>query len=92
MLGANIGTTISGLIFSMKSSLEAKRLSVAGMLFNILGVLVFIPFLYIYKEYINLNNSAYLISIAHIYFNVITGILGLFIITPLCKISSFLVR
>ena len=49
MLGANIGTTISGLIFSMKSSLEAKRLSVAGMLFNILGVLVFIPFLYIYK-------------------------------------------
>ncbi len=92
MLGANIGTTISGLIFSMKESIDAKRLAVAGMLFNIFGVLLVIPFLYIYKEYINLNNNPFLISTTHIYFNILTGILGLFIISPLCKFSSFLVQ
>lgn len=92
MLGANIGTTISGLIFSMKESIDAKRLAVAGMLFNILGVLFVLPFLYIYKEYILSNNSPFLISTAHIYFNILTGVLGLFIITPLCNLSSFFVR
>ena len=92
MLGANIGTTISGLIFSLKESIDAKKLATAGMLFNILGVLLAIPFLYIYKESINSNNNPLLISTAHIFFNVLTGVLGIFFITPLCKLASFLVR
>ncbi len=92
MLGANIGTTISGLIFSINSSVDSKRVAVGSLLFNIFGVLLIIPFIYIYKESILYLNNSYLISTMHIYFNIITGILGLFLITPLTKLTQKLVK
>ena len=92
MLGANIGTTISGLIFSLKESINSKRLVVSGLLFNVFGVLLVMPFLYIYKHNINTCNIKYLVSISHILFNIATGLLGLFFIKPLCYISKCLVK
>lgn len=92
MLGANIGTTISGLVFSINSQINAKRVALAGLLFNLFGVILVIPFLYIYKENINNFNSTYLISTMHIYFNIITGIIGIVFIKPLCYISNFLIK
>lgn len=91
MMGANIGTTISGLLFSISSSTDAKRLALSSMLFNILGVVLFIPLLYIYKERINDLNDTYLISLSHIYFNIITGIIGILFIKPLCFISKAII-
>ncbi|MBQ8293009.1 MAG: Na/Pi cotransporter family protein [Bacilli bacterium] len=92
MLGANIGTTISGLIFSLNCDTSAKRVSLASLLFNLFGVLLTLPFLYIYKDIINNFKSIYLISTLHIYFNIITGFIGLFFIKPLCNISCFLIK
>ncbi len=92
MLGANIGTTISGLIFSINSQINAKRVALASLLFNLFGVILMIPFLYIYKETINSFNSTYLISTTHIYFNIITGLMGVFFIKPLCHLSNFLIK
>lgn len=91
MMGANIGTTISGLLFSISSSTDAKRLALSSMLFNILGVVLFVPFLYIYKESISALNNTYLISLSHIYFNIITGIIGILFIKPLCYISKVII-
>jgi phosphate:Na+ symporter len=92
MLGANIGTTISGLIYSLKESVDAKKLVIASLLFNVFGVLFSIPFLYIYMNTINNLHFEYLISVSHIIFNIISGILGLFFIKPLCYITKFLVK
>lgn len=92
MLGANIGTTISGLIFSINSEINAKRVALAGLLFNLFGVLLAIPFLYIYKDTVSSFNSTYLISTMHIYFNIITGIIGIFLIKPFCLITNFLIK
>lgn len=92
MLGANIGTTIFGLIYSLKESIESKRLVVGGLIFNILGVLLTLPFLYIYKNFLNNCNIEYLISFSHILFNLVTGIIGLFFIKPLCYITTILVK
>lgn len=92
MLGANIGTTISSLIYSLKESVDAKKLVIASLLFNVFGVLFSIPFLYIYMNAINNLHFEYLISVSHIIFNIISGILGLLFIRPLCYITKFLVK
>jgi len=45
VLGANIGTTSTALIASIGTSLTARRAALAHVIFNILGSLVFLPFL-----------------------------------------------
>lgn len=45
ILGANIGTTSTALISSIGTSLTARRTALAHCLFNVCGVLVFLPFL-----------------------------------------------
>lgn len=42
--GANIGTTITAVVSSLGSKLEAKRVAVANLLFKVLGVLLVFPF------------------------------------------------
>lgn len=92
MLGANIGTTISGLLFSINSSIDAKRVAIGSLLFNVFGVLIVFPSLYIYKERISNFDNTYLVSTMHIYFNIITGIMGLFSINFLTALTNKIVK
>ena len=92
MLGANIGTTISGLIYSLRESEDAKKLVIASLLFNVFGVFFTTPLLYIYMNVINDLHFEYLISVSHIVFNIVSGVIGLFFIKPLCYITKFLVK
>jgi len=45
ILGANIGTCVTALIASIGSSLSAKRSAMSHFTFNIIGVLLFFPFI-----------------------------------------------
>lgn len=45
ILGANIGSCVTGLIAALKLSSAAKRTSIAQILMNVAGVLVFLPFI-----------------------------------------------
>lgn len=45
ILGANIGTTSTALIASVGTSLTARRSALAHLLFNVIGVILFLPFL-----------------------------------------------
>lgn len=92
MLGANIGTTISGLLFSINTNVDSKRVAFGSLLFNFFSVILVLPFLYIYKEYFNSLKTPYLISLFHIYFNVITGIIGIIFINPLTKLTCLLIK
>ena len=92
MLGANIGTTLSGLFFSINSSIDSKRVAVGSFLFNLFGVIFTIPFLYIYNNIISSFNQQYLISIMHIFFNIITGFLGILFINPLTFLTIKIIK
>src|SRR5246500_1022157 len=45
VIGANIGTTTTALVASIKMQNTARRVAVANLCFNIFGVLLFLPFL-----------------------------------------------
>ena len=44
ILGANVGTTITAIIAAMFKSEEAIAVAIAHLLFNLIGVLIFLPF------------------------------------------------
>ena len=45
VIGANIGTTTTALVASIKMQSTARRVALANLCFNVLGVLLFLPFL-----------------------------------------------
>jgi len=72
IFGANIGTTTIGLIISHRMDIFAKRAAFSHFLFNIIGVLIFIPlisYLIILTEYFG-GTTAQQVANAHLFFNV----------------------
>lgn len=82
LLGANIGSTTTAIIASRNMDLFAKRTAIAHMFFNIVGVLLIIPFIMPFSEIvISLGGTdAQQIANAHLLFNVFTAIIFLIII------------
>ncbi len=76
ILGANIGTTITGQIAASIGNIHAKRVAGFHTLFNLIGVLVFLPFLGYISSYINeiTPNEEFYIATFHTIFNIVTGI------------------
>ncbi len=77
VLGSNIGTTVTALLASIGTSLTARRSAVAHLLFNVGGVLVFLPFIG-YFEGIVQHTAASLprqVANAHTIFNVTNTLL-----------------
>ena len=71
ILGANIGTCITGLFAAIKSSKSAKRLAIAHLLFNSLGVLIFAFFILPFSRIVVLTSGdlSRQITNAHTIFN-----------------------
>lgn len=76
LLGANIGTCITGLIASLRLSRASRRASIAQILINVLGVLLFLPFLSPFTTLVS-NTSTLLprqIANAHTIFNIVVSV------------------
>jgi len=73
VLGANIGTCITGLLASIKSCKSSKRLSVAQFTVNILGVTVFALLILPFSKLVALTSQSlpHQIANAHTIFNVL---------------------
>ena len=54
LLGANIGTCITGVLASTGMQRAAKRVALAQVLFNLTGVLIFLPFIPQFAEFIRI--------------------------------------
>ena len=72
ILGANIGSCITGLVASLRLSANARQASIAQIMMNVFGVFLFLPFI---NQFANLvsHTSADLprqIANAHTIFNV----------------------
>jgi phosphate:Na+ symporter len=77
LLGANIGTCATGLIASARLSKAARQASIAQILINVAGVLIFLPFL---SQFISLvsrtsSNLPRQIANAHTIFNVAVSVM-----------------
>lgn len=83
MLGANIGTTLTGYLATINTSKETKTIINLNLIFNILGVILFALFFIPFCNYIRymqnnyfMNNLKFSIAFAHFIFNLISVILG----------------
>src|SRR5690606_27987807 len=81
LFGDNIGTTITAVLAAIGASVAARRAAAAHVLFNVVGTIVFMIFLYpftLYVEWIaNILDleSKMQIAFAHGSFNVVNTIL-----------------
>ncbi|HUS76458.1 MAG TPA: Na/Pi symporter [Methanothrix sp.] len=92
ILGANIGTSTTGLIVSLRMNQAAKRTAVAQFLFNFLGVLLFLPFIGDFSLLIeNMGGTvAQQVANAHLIFNCISAIVFLLAIKPFSSLIMHL--
>ena len=91
VLGANIGTTFTGLIASINSSNDSKVLSVAHLFINLFGVILVLPFINILLN-VKVKNIPLYLSFVHIVFNIINCLLAMFFINPIITFSKFFIK
>lgn len=91
VLGANIGTTVTGLIVTIGGSISARRTALAHAFFNIFGVLLILPFLAPFTSLIRMTSSSlpHQIANAHLIYNLIIASIFLMAITPF---ASFIMK
>lgn len=79
VLGDNIGTTITAILASIGTKRSAKQACLAHVLFNVLGVCIFFPFIPLYTEFIAASASSigHQIANAHTFFNLTNTIIFL---------------
>ncbi len=94
LLGANLGTTITTFIASIRMNLYAKRAALAHVLFNVIGVILMLPFIGIYGNFISFLGGSVeqQIANAHTIFKIIAAMIFLIFIEPFRKIIESLVR
>jgi len=94
MLGANLGSSVTGLIASSGLNLHAKRLGYANFLFNAIGTiiaLIFLPQLISFVGFIT-NNPGLEVAFTHLFFNCFNTILFLIFLEPFKKLLTFVVK
>jgi phosphate:Na+ symporter len=76
VFGANIGTTTTALISSLTASREAKKVAIAHLIFKIIGVVIFLPFLTAFHNFnVSLTSDiARQIANAHTIFNIVNTV------------------
>lgn len=77
IVGSNVGTTSTAFIAAMKLDKTAKQTALANLIFNVIGVLIYLPLSKLYANLIDSFNVAiaYEVALAHLVFNVIITIL-----------------
>lgn len=88
VVGCNLGTTTTAVIASLSLSKTAKSVAVANVLLNLMGLLVFLPFIKPLTNFIQGLESAttYQVATAHLVFNLIVAAIALPLLTPFSKL------
>ena len=93
ILGANIGTCVSAITSSIGAGVDAKRVALAHVLFKVVGVIVFFPFIEPFAQLIGLTSSdpARQVANAHTLFNLAIALLFLPFTSPFTRVVQFLI-
>lgn len=88
ILGANIGTTTTGLVVAIRMNAAAKRTAAAQFLFNLLGVLLILPLLGPFSALIEAigGTNAQQVANAHMIFNLTAALVFLAAIRPFGRV------
>jgi phosphate:Na+ symporter len=93
ILGANIGSCITGFIASLRLSRAARQASLAQISINVAGVLLFLPFISQYAELIRHTSVdlARQIANAHTFFNLSVSIILFPFVRQIARFAEWLV-
>jgi len=93
ILGANIGSCITGLIASLRLSPASRQASIAQITINVIGVLIFLPFITPYSNLVKLTSSDLprQIANAHTIFNVLVSAALFPFVKPIARFASWVV-
>ena len=94
MFGASIGGPLASFVASISASEEAKKVAVAQILFNLLTILLFLPFIIPFENllYFITENISQQIVNAQFIINIVTAILCLIFIKPFSKIVTLVTK
>jgi len=107
ILGANIGTAVTAIIAGFGASTNAKRAGMAHLLYNIVGIIIFLPILWPLQ-----NQTAWLLTamatpmtavlgmepyalaaaLFHLIYNIILFLILIWLVRPFAKLVSIMVR
>ena len=92
IMGANIGTTATALIAMVKMDLAAKKTALSHFLFNVGGVVIFLPVFFLFENRLaDLNaNPAIALANIHLVFNIGTSLVFLVLINPFTRLVETL--
>lgn len=93
VLGANVGTVATTLLASVWTRRVAKRAAVADLFFNVLGVVLFLPILPAFADWVTATSTQVdrQIANAHTVFNVVTALLVLPFVPLLARLVTVIV-
>ncbi len=88
IMGANIGTTATAMIAMFNMDIAAKKTAMSHFLFNLGGVLIFLPFLLAFGNKLSTLNMEPAIALAniHLVFNVATSLVFILLIGPFTRV------
>ncbi|MDR0752401.1 MAG: Na/Pi symporter [Christensenellaceae bacterium] len=97
ILGSNIGTCATAMIASIGTQINTKRTALIHLLFNLIGVILFLPLLFMFGKRaiasLTTNYSAsVLIAFFHIIFNIVTTIILMPFAKEIAALSKFIIR
>jgi phosphate:Na+ symporter len=92
--GANIGSCITGFLASIRASVAGRRASIAQILINVIGVLVFMPFITPYAKLISMTSASLprQIANAHTIFNLAVSAILFPFVGLIARLSKLIVR
>ena len=93
LLGANIGTCITGLIASVRLSRSARQASMAQIIINVVGVFLFLPFISPFTDLVSRTSPSLprQIANAHTIFNVSVSAILFPFVRHIARASELLV-
>jgi len=96
VLGANVGTSVTAQLAAIGKPVEAKRVAMVHTLFNVIGVLIWIPFVpFLASIAVRLSptgDEARQVAWAHTVFNVANLFIFIWFTTWFAKAAVFLVK
>ena len=94
ILGANMGTSFTALILSLKLNLYARRAGIANFLVNFLGTLLFMIFLNPFTSLMTsiATGAGQQVALAHLLFNLFSAVIFLLLLKPFEKLIVKIVK
>jgi phosphate:Na+ symporter len=100
VLGAKVGTTITGVLASLRGNRNSKRVALVHVFYNILATIIAMPFITplsnlfgkIETNFLTPDTKMMTIALVHIFINIATMCIFVWIIKPVVKLVSIIIK